>query len=74
MSVPCDLTWHREEEQNCGVRLTKGTVQPPIEDTPIENKPPNKGQTKSTVVCAKEDRLSTKDKKLGPKYVHYLEV
>ncbi len=58
------------------------TVNPSIKDTPKEDKPPNKGQTKSPVVYytlhskqpPKEDNLSTKDKRLGPKCVHYSEV
>ena len=45
------------------------TVKPLIKDTPKEDKPPNKGQAKSTHVYTlyresplKEDNLSTKDK------------
>ena len=45
------------------------TVKPPIKDTPKEDKPPNKGQAKSTHVYTlyrksspNEDNLSTKDK------------
>ena len=47
-----------------------------IKDTPKEDKPPNKGQAESTLVYTlyrksplKEDNLSTKDKKAGPKSV-----
>ncbi len=51
------------------------TGKPPIKDTP---KPPNKGQTKSTLtsykLSPKEDNLSTKDKMLGPKHVLYTGV
>ena len=48
------------------------TVKPPIKDTPKEDKPPNKGQAKSTLLYTlhgksplKEDNLSTKDKTAG---------
>ena len=51
------------------------TVKPLIKDTPKEDKPPNKGQSRNTVVytlCTKyppkEDNLSTKDKMAGPKH------
>ena len=43
------------------------TVKPPVKDTPKEDKPPNKGQAKSTLVPLKEDNLSTKDKMAGLK-------
>ena len=49
------------------------TVKPPIKDTPKEDKPLNKGQTKCTNSVQnnlfKEDNPSTKDKPkmLGPK-------
>ena len=52
------------------------TVKPPIKDTPKKDKPPNKGQAKSTRVYTlyresplKEDNLGTKDKMAGPKGV-----
>ena len=51
-------------------------MKPPIKDTPKEDKPPNKGQTESTLVYTlcrksplKEDNLSTKDKTAGPEGV-----
>ena len=51
-------------------------VKPPIKDTPKEDKPPNKGQAKSTLVYTqyrksplKQDNLSTKDRMTGPKSV-----
>ena len=51
-------------------------MKPPIKDTPKEDKPPNKGQAKSTLVYTlyrksplKEDNLSTKDKTACPKSV-----
>ncbi len=31
-------------------KVKLATVKPPIKDTPREDKPPNKGQTKSTLV------------------------
>ncbi len=43
-------------------------MKPPIKDTPKEDKPPNKGQAKSTVVVASEN--DAKDKRLGPDCVH----
>ena len=55
-----------------------GLVKPPIKNTPKEDKPPNKGQAKSTHVYTlyrksplKEDNLSTKDKMAGPEGVLY---
>ena len=52
-----------------------------MKDTPIEGKPPNKGQAESTLVYTlytksplKEDNLSTKDKTAGPEGVLYEEV
>ena len=46
-------------------------------DTPKEDKPPNKGQAKSTFVCTlyrksplKEANLSTKDKTAGPDIIY----
>ncbi len=54
------------------------TVKVLIKDTPKEDKPPNKGQnvvyTLNAKLPSKEDNLSTKDNRLGPKRVHYLEV
>ena len=54
------------------------TVKPRIKDTPKEDKPPNKGQVKSTPVYTvyrksplKEDNLSTKDKTAGPEGVRF---
>ena len=51
-------------------------MKPPIEETPKEDKPPNKGQAESTLVYTlyeksplKEDNLSTKDKTAGPEGV-----
>ena len=51
-------------------------VKPPTKDTPKEDKPPNKGQAKSTLVYTlyrksplKEDNHSTKDKMAGPEGV-----
>ena len=48
-------------------------MKPPIKDTLKEDKPPNKGQTESTLVyilyrksTLKEDTLSIKDKTAGP--------
>ena len=61
-------------------------MKPPIKDTPKEDKPPNKGQAKSTLlynhyrkVPLKEDNLSTDDKMAGPEDVlvkrfHYSNV
>ncbi len=45
-------------------------MKPPIKDTPKDDKPPNKGQTKSTLY-RNNDNL---DIMLGPKHVHYSEV
>ena len=52
------------------------TVKLPIKDTPKEDKPPNKGQVKSTLVYSlykksplKENNLFTKDKMAGPNCV-----
>ena len=56
-----------------GLIQSGDTVKPPIKDTPKEDKPPNKGQAKSTLVYTlytksplKENNLSTKDKTAGP--------
>ena len=54
--------------------LALATSEPPIKDTLKEDKPPNKGQAKCTIVYTlnplKEDNLPTKDKLMvGPKCV-----
>ena len=60
------------------IQLRSNTVKPLIKDTPKEDKPPNKGQAKSTLVFTlyrksplKEDNLSTKlkDKTAVPESV-----
>ena len=61
--------------EHASTTINRSTEEPPIKDTPIEDKPLNKGQSVFMHSnLQKEDNLSTKDKRLGPKCVHYLEV
>ncbi len=62
------------------VSFVQSTMNPPIKDTPTRTSLLT-NRTKSAVVDSlhtkyplKEDNLSTKDKRLGLKHVHYLEV
>ena len=67
----------RGRDSTCRIPLAC-TVKPLIEDTPKEDKPPNKGQAESTLAYTLyrklpliEDNLSTKYKTAGPESVLY---
>ncbi len=72
-----ELEW---QQKNVRIAYGCGIVKPLMEDTSKENKPLNKGHAISTLaytlhtILRRGPSLSTKDKMLSPKCVHYSEI